>query len=108
MRFVLITLSALAILAGPAMAHPDHEDGEVEDVSPEQAARNSIVRLITQAKLPASWTKATLVQTKLRTVKGLRQTVLTFRNAAETNKARQTLYVVLDSKGDFISADHTI
>jgi hypothetical protein len=108
MRFILAALFAVLTPATALMAHPDHDIDEPEDLTPEQVARASIVRLVSQTKLPVSWTKASLVQTKLRTVKGLRQTVLTFNNAREANKAKQTLFVVLDNQDAFVSADHVL
>lgn len=108
MRFILAALFAVLTPATTLMAHPDHDIDEPEDLTPEQVARASIVRLVSQTKLPVSWTKASLVQTKLRTVRGLRQTVLTFNNAREANKAKQTLFVVLDNQDAFVSADHVL
>lgn len=113
MRFSLLCLSALAALASPALtgalsAHPDHDEDEAPDMTPEQTGRAAIIRMISQTKLPVSWTKATLVSNKLRTVKGLRQTVLTFRNPAETVAAKQTLFVLLDDHYEFLSADHVL
>jgi hypothetical protein len=108
MRSFLAAMLFSMTLTAPAVAHPDHDFDEPEDLTPEQVARASVTRLISQAKLPVSWNKAPLVQTKLRTVKGLRQTVLTFQNTAEHDKSRQTLFVVLDSKDSFVSADHSL
>lgn len=108
MRLGLIGLGLLAALATPVMAHPDHDEDEAPDMTPEQTGRAAIVRLVSQARLPVSWTGALLVSSKLRTVKGLRQTVLTFRNAAERNAARQVLFVLLDDKYQFLSADHVL
>jgi hypothetical protein len=105
----MLCLSGLAMIASPAArAHPDHDEDDAPDPTPEQTARASVIRLITQAKLPASWTGATLVSTKQRTVKGLRQTVFTFRNPAEPSPARQSLFVVLSDKYAFLSADHVL
>jgi len=103
-----MVIGALFLSASPVLAHPDHDINEEPDLTPEQTARASIVRLITQAKLPATWTKAELVSSKQRTVKGLRQTVLTFRNPTEKVAARQTLFVLLDNKYQFLSADHVL
>jgi hypothetical protein len=108
MRIPLITLAALAVLGAPAMAHPDHDIDEPEDVNPEQAARSAVVRLITQAKLNVSWSKSTIVDKKERRVKGTLQSVFTFRNPTERDKAKQTLYVVLNGNGALISADHVL
>jgi hypothetical protein len=108
MRFSPLCLSALVVLSSPVLAHGDHDEEDEAHMSAEQTGRTAIVRLITQAKLPSSWTKATLVSTKPRTVKGLRQTVLTFRNPAVTNPAQQSLFVVLDNKHAFLSAGHLL
>lgn len=108
MRLSLICLSLLAAAASPVMAHPDHDEDEAPEMTPEQTGRAAIIRLISQTRLPVSWTRATLVSNKLRTVKGLRQTVLTFRNPAESVAARQTLFVLLDDQYQFVSADHLL
>ena len=109
MRLKILTLAALAVLATPVMAHPDHDDGGEEvKVTPERAARMSVIRLISQAKLPASWSKATVVGTKERNKRGVQQTIVTFQNPAEKDKARQLLHVILNGDGELISAEHVL
>lgn len=107
MRTGLIALTLFAALATPAVAHPDHDEDEPEHVDPAQA-RSAVIRLITQARLDASWTKAVIVAQKDRQVKGAQQTVFTFRNSAERNKAKQTLYVILNGYGSLVSAEHVL
>lgn len=33
--------------------------------------------------------------------------IITFNNPAETDKAKQTLYILLDGMGNYIGANHT-
>ncbi|KKW90225.1 DUF6488 family protein [Sphingobium sp. SA2] len=105
MRIALIALAAFALHAAPALAHPDHDDEEHEARTPQQTARDNVVRLISQAKLPASWSKATVAGTRERTSQGQRQTIVTFRNEAEPNAARKLFHVVLTAGGQFVLGD---
>lgn len=108
MRILTLTFAAFALLSSPVLAHPDHDDEEEVSVTPERAARMQVVRLISQAKLAASWNKATLVGTKSRNKRGVQQTIVTFRNPAEANKSRQLLHVILNGDGELISAEHVL
>lgn len=116
MRFSILIFAAAAAFTAPAMAHPEHDDIRTPasparelraPASPEQEARGSVMRLISQTKLSASWGKAKLVGTKARVRNGANQTVVTFRNDAERNKARRTLYVVL-ANGNVVSTGHKL
>lgn len=100
MKYLVLAIVALA--ASPALAHPDHD--EVRQLTPSEAARQHVVRMITQSKLAPSWSRATLQGTSSRTVNGSQQTVVTFTNSAEP-AARRTLHVVLDADGTVVSAN---
>ena len=105
MRIAILTLAAFALHAGPALAHPDHDDEDHVERSVQQVARDNIVRLVTQAKLPASWSRAAVASTRERTLRGQRQTIVSFRNDAERNAARKLFHVVLTANGQFVSGD---
>jgi len=108
MRIAAIILSALIVQASPVLAHPDHDmEGEVARPAP-QVAKDHIVRLVSQAKLPASWSKATVETTRQRNVRGAGQTLVTFVNPAEKNAAKRSFTVVLDREGNVIAADHIV
>lgn len=109
MRFkalVFALAATAATTANPIFAHPEHDEVRAP-ASPEQLARVAVMRQITQSKLPASWGKATVVDSKARVRKGTRQTVVTFRNDAERMKARRKLYVVV-ANGDVISTGYKL
>lgn len=103
---IFLTLAAAAASASPAIAHPEHDQVRAP-VSPAQEARATVIRMITQSKLPASWARATVVETKARLRNGADQTVVTFRNDAEKRKARRMLYVVV-ANGSVVSTGHTL
>ena len=107
MRFALLFVTSLVLTPFAAFAHPDHDDGE-EEQSIEQTARDAVIRLITQAKLSASWTRARIVGTHARRVRGAAQTVVTFRNDAEKLAAKRSFHVVLSGNGEVISAGHVL
>ena len=112
MRIALIAAAALAAagLAAPAVAHPNGHDDEYRPQRrpiPE-VAQEAVVRLVSQAKLPASWSRAKLVKSELRTRDGIRHWLVTFRNPAERNPAKRMLYVIVSPEGSFLSANHRL
>lgn len=111
MRKFLITLAsaAIAMTSGPALAHPDGHEGEYERAPTiPELAREAVVKLISQAKLPASWSSARDVRTFTRSRGGTEQLVVEFRNNAITNRAKRSLFVVMTRGGQFISANHRL
>lgn len=107
MRIALFALAAIGTLAAPAFAHPDgHDAPRVERKPIGQSAQEAVVRLVSQAKLPASWSSAKALDTKMRTKNGSQQWVVTFRNDAVRNNAQRNLYVIMSPDGEFISANH--
>lgn len=118
MRKLILAFSAVMLLPAPALAHPEDEGGSwmrrfglsrVEAPprpSMSDQARDAVIKLVSQAKLPASWTTATLDSVTARIKNGHSQYVVTFKNTDIRNKAKATLYVLLDSDGKFISANH--
>lgn len=108
MRMKILTAASLALLTTPVLAHPGGHEDEQQAQAPDRAARSAMLRLVTQSKLPTSWSSAQLVSTRERMVKGVHQTIVTFRNDAEPNAARKLLHVALNQEGGFISAGHTL
>ena len=110
MRFAAIALVAIATLATPVAAHPDGHESEYRPQRRPIAeiAQDAVVKLVTQAKLPASWSKAPALGSDIRTKNGVQQWVVTFENKAERNRAKQRLYVLMTTGGEFISANHKL
>lgn len=111
MRFVILALAAIGTLVAPAAAHPDGHDEQfraAERRPVPELAQDAIVKLVAQAKLPASWAKAEPVKSVVRTKNGITQWVVTFRNKAERRAAKRLLYVLMTPSGEFISANHKL
>jgi len=110
MRRILGAVAAVAFLAVPALAHPDGHDQQfrVERKPIGQSAQEAVIKLVAQAKLPASWSKAKPLDTKMRTKDGAQQWVVTFRDERIRNSAKRNLYVVMNTEGGFISANHKL
>lgn len=112
MRKLLICLAgaSVAILATPVIAHPEDEHGGRYERGPTstELAQQAVVKLVTQAKLPASWTSARVVRSVARTRKGAEQLVVTFQNNAIRQPAKRKLYVIMSSEGRFVSANHKL
>ena len=101
--------AALTIVASPALAHPEGHDYDMPQRRPiTELARDAMVKLISQAKLPASWSSAPVAKLDLRTKNGVDQWVVTFRNPAIRVPAKSVLYVLMTKEGTFISANHRL
>lgn len=110
MRIGILAFAALATLATPVLAHPGGHD---EQYRPQrkpiaEVAQEAVVKLVTQAKLPASWSKAKPVKTAMRTKNGVQQWVVTFQNNAERRRSKRVLYVIMNDDGAFVSANHKL
>ena len=110
MRIVLLTLAAaVGTIAVPAVAHPDGHGEYVPQRRPiAEMAQDSVIKLVTQAKLSASWAKAKPLKSDIRTKNGAQQWVVTFLNPSERVRAKRTLYVIMDADGSFVSANHKL
>ena len=122
MKKLILAFAAISLLPTPALAHPEDEGNSwmrrfgfgLSRVEPpprpsmSELARDAVIKLVSQAKLPATWSTATLDKLSARTKNGQSQYVVTFKNTAVRNKAKATLYVLLDSDGNFISANHRL
>lgn len=110
MRHFAIVLIVLASSAVPALAHPEGHEVEYRPQSRpiSEVAQESVVKLVTQAKLPASWAKAKLINREMRMKGTSQQWVVTFENKAERRRAKQRLYVLMTPGGQFISANHKL
>jgi hypothetical protein len=111
MRIALIAVAAaIGSLAVPAIAHPGGHDDEYRPQRRPIAelAQESVVKLVTQAKLSASWAKAKPLKSEIRVKEGAQQWVVTFQNPAERIRAKRTLYVLMTTEGTFISANHKL
>jgi hypothetical protein len=109
MRIAILALAAIGLAASPALAHPDgHDDYRPQRKPIAEVAQEAVVKLVTQAKLPASWAKATPLKSEVRTKGGEQQWVVTFQNNAERNRAKRLLYVILQPDGTFVSANHKL
>jgi len=108
--FISLAGASLAISAVPAFAHPEDDLGSRYTRGPttEELAQQAIVKLVAQAKLPASWTNARVVRSALRTKNGAEQNVVTFQNDAISQPAKRMLYVIMSTGGEFISANHKL
>ncbi|MDQ3247306.1 MAG: DUF6488 family protein [Pseudomonadota bacterium] len=110
MRLAFLALAALTIVGTPVVAHPDGHDNQfrVERRPIAELAQDSVVKLVTQAKLPASWSKAPSIGSQMRTKNGAEQWVITFENKAIRVRAKRRLYVLMTPEGEFISANHKL
>ena len=106
---ILVALTALATVGSPALAHPEHDEmpQRAERKPMAETAKDAVIRLVTQVKLPSSWSKAKATQTEARMIGGIQNWVVTFDNPAIKSAAKRKLYVVLTKSGDFVSAANT-
>ena len=110
MRIGLLAFAAaVGTIAVPAIAHPDGHGEYVPQRRPiAEMAQDSVVKLVTQAKLSASWAKAQPLKSEVRSKNGAQQWVITFQNPSERVRTKRTLYVIMDADGSFVSANHRL
>lgn len=110
MRIALLALAAaVGTTAVPAVAHPDGHGEYMPQRRPiAEMAQDSVVKLVTQAKLSASWANAKPLKSEMRTKSGVQQWVVTFQNPSERVRAKRTLYVIMHLDGSFVSANHRL
>ena len=111
MRYLLLAVVAAGSFSTPAAAHPEGHDDQfrVAERRPiPEVAQDAVVKLVSQAKLPASWAKAKPIKSSVRTKNGAQQWVVTFQNSSERRRAKRLLYVLMTPGGEFISANHKL
>lgn len=110
MRTIFIALAAVGSPAAPALAHPDgHDRPQYEERKPiGVSAQEAVIKLVSQAKLPASWSAVKPIDSKVRVKNGAQQWVVSFRNDAIKAAAKRNLYVVMTMDGTFVSANHRL
>lgn len=111
MRPSLLAAVALSTFAAPLAAHPEGHDNQFRAAEPRpvpELAQDAVVKLVSQAKLPASWAQAKAIKSNVRTKNGVQQWVVTFQNMAERRAKRRLLYVLMTPGGEFISANHRL
>ena len=108
MRGLLLSVAFIpsAIAFSPVAAHP--EPREDRGPSTTERAQQAVLKLISQAKLPASWANATVTKFDVRSKNGIDQYVIVFENKAIRQPAKRTLYVIMSTSGDFVSAGHKL
>ncbi len=106
MRTIILALGVLAI-AAPALAHPDGHDQQyrVQRKPLSQSAHEAVIKLVAQAKLPASWAQVQ-ASNVAPPASGTGPWQVTFQNKAIRARGKQILYVLMMSDGEFISASH--
>jgi hypothetical protein len=107
MKILLSVLFATLLATQPLFAHGDHHEMEMDDVG--GVAKTHIDQLVTNAKLPASWSTVSAVPASSdnRMVGGKKRWVLTFENPKETDGAKKKLEIVLTPEGKFVSHKFT-
>lgn len=115
MRFLIIAAVAIGSIPAALSAHPEGHDDEQFRAPPAparidipQAARQAVVRLVSQARLHASWARVQPAGSVQRTRNGAQQWVVTFQNNAIRNAAQRRLYVIVRPDGTFVSANYRL
>src|SRR5215212_3550464 len=107
-RLAIAAAIGLSALASPGFAHPEPDFERPSRPPITDLARQALVKLVSQAKLPASWSTAPVAKLDLRMKNGLEQWVVTFNNPAIRVPAQRVLYVLMTKNGEFISANHRL
>src|SRR5215213_8324086 len=101
-RLALAAALAVSTLSGPAFAHPEPDFEQYSRPPISDLAKQALIKLVSQRKLPASWSNAQVAKLDLRVKDGAQQWVVTFTNPAIRVPAQRTLYVLMSTSGEFI------
>jgi hypothetical protein len=102
MRKSIVAIALITAPLAPVLSHPAHNADKPAERTPEHIARTHVLRLVTKAKLPASWAKASYAGHSYKNVKGSVQTTVLLSNSAEP-QSKQLYKVVVASDGKVIS-----
>lgn len=103
--FAALAAVSLIGIASPVFAHP--EDNFYDSPQPKPIrveAKEAVVKLVTQSKLPASWAKAEAIDASFVRVRDNERWVVTFENPAIAKASERKLYVMLTAGREFVSA----
>ena len=105
---MLAAAASLILVGAPAWAHPEDEGSDYRrGPSTAEMAQLEINNLVAMKKLPASWTRARMVNVDYRARNG-GQYVLLFENAAIKQPAKRRLYVVMTISGGLVSTGYKL
>jgi hypothetical protein len=112
MKTFVPTLLAIVLVsaASQTIAHPGGHGDEAKLISAEEAttlADYAVSVRVKEKKLAGSWAKRKATEVKLQ--KSGHETVwmVSYANPAEKDASKKTLYVFIDSLGNFIDANHS-
>ena len=100
-----VAVASMAVVATPAIAH-DPLEARPQRKPIAELAKEAVVKLVTQSKLPASWAKIDASNSDLRANDGKPQWVVTFENPQIKSASKRKLYVTMTGTGEFVSASH--
>jgi hypothetical protein len=110
LRQILLTI-LLAFAAVQATAHPGGHGDEAKLISAEEAttlADSAVSMYVQDKKLDGSWAKRKAKETKLQNTGTEMVWVVSYANPAEKDASKRTLYVFIDSLGNFVDANHSV
>ncbi len=102
-------VGAIFMLAsGMALSHGNHPE-EAPITREAAAARGEMIvgTLVEDRKLASSWRQKKPKDVASRATPAGALWVISFHNPAEKEKAKQTLYILLDDAGNYVGANHT-
>lgn len=98
----------LLMVSGLGFGHGNHMDEEpiTKEVA---AARSEMIlgALIEDKKLASSWRQKKLKDVASKVTPAGALWIVSYENPAEKDKAKQTIYILLDDAGNYIGANHT-
>jgi hypothetical protein len=109
LRRILLSM-VLTFAAVQSIAHPGGHGDEAKLISAEEAttlADYAVSMYVKDKKLDGSWAKRKATEAKLQNTGHEAVWVVSYVNPAEKDASRKTLYVFIDSLGNFIDANHS-
>lgn len=103
---LMLGLFSLGALAGAGHDHGPPRD-PVSQAKAEAIAMENLAKLVTGGKLDPSWKAVSVAKAEQKNFGGHMEWVVSFKNTAISDPAKQTLYVFLTISGEYLAANFT-
>jgi hypothetical protein len=101
-KLFALVVFVLVFASQSSFGHGDHQHELTKDDAG-SVAKGYVDQLVTDSKLPKSWTASTVVTSDSRIIKGKSRWIVTFENSKESDASKKKLEVVMTPGGQFVS-----
>lgn len=102
---LLFFISPITSHAGPGL--PGHSHEAINQNQAQHTGKGIVSKLISRHKIEGSWSQAKFVNAEKKRFGKQDEWIVSFSNAAASDKTKQTLYIFLSTEGHYLAANFT-